>query len=290
MKVVPMRFLVFLFVAIISLNSLWAEDPSPIQFHKTPDGVEFAIRGEKPAAPAPTLFMFAADMNGTLAYEDNNTIATLLAPKGFLCVSLDVPCHGRDVLSGENAADLGSWKLRIEKGIPLMAEVARKTSRVLDYLIAEKYADPQRLAVSGTSRGGFTAFHCAAAEPRFKYVIGFAPVTHLPTLREFEGTSQNPAVLAYSAIHLADKLSDRSVWIAIGNHDVRVGTDDCIAFYQALIKAAESKRQPVPAELHLLGTIDHRLHAKPTVQYRQTYAPHQQAADWLQAQMELPPQ
>lgn len=263
-----------------------ADAPAP-QFLKTPDGVDFAIWGEKPTSPSPTLVMFAADMNGTLTNIDNNTIAILLKEKGFVVVALDVPCHGRDAQSGESSGDLGAWRTRIEKGQPLMQETSHKTSRVLNHLIAEGYSDPLRLVVSGTSRGGFTAFHVAAAEPRFKYVIGFAPVTHLPTLAEFSGTSSNPAVLEYSAIHLAPKLADRSVWIAIGNNDVRVGTDDCLDFVRELVKHSSPKNNPVPVELHLLATINHRLHANPALEFRQTYAPHRQAADWLLAELKL---
>src|SRR5262249_30641235 len=148
-------------------------------------------------------------MNSSLKSEDVNKLGRLLIPHGYVCVSLDIPCHGADVRAGEQASGLAAWKGRIVNGENIAATFARKVSQVLDYLIAEKYTDPARVAVSGTSRGGFVAFHCAAADARIRQVIAFAPVTRLPTLTEFAGTESNEAVLALGAIHLAGKLVGR---------------------------------------------------------------------------------
>jgi dienelactone hydrolase len=260
-----------------------SETPS-IRVLTTPGGVPFAIMGAKPAAPAPTLFVLGADMQGSLNNVDGNRIGRLLAPHGYLAVSLDLPCHGGDVRPGERAGDLTGWKTRIEMGENIAAIFARKVSQVLDHLIAEKYTDPAQVAISGTSRGGFAAFHCAAAEPRFRQVIAFAPVTHLPALTEFSGAEKNEAVLALGPIHVADKLVGRPMWIVIGNHDLRVSTDDCLALAREVVRKSIGKIEPIPVEMRLVGTIGHRLHAIPTSQYGQICAPHDEAAAWLLAQ------
>jgi dienelactone hydrolase len=250
----------------------------------TPDGVAFAMLGDKPAAPAPTLFVFGGDMNPSLKSEDVNKLGRLLIPHGYVCVSLDLPGHGADVRADEQASGLAAWKGRIVKGENIAATFARKVSQVLDYLIAKEYTDPKRVAVSGTSRGGFIAFHCAAADPRIRQVIAFAPVTRLLTLTEFAGTETNEAVMALSTIHLAEKLVGKPMWVVIGNHDTRVGTEDCLAFSQEVIKRSIGKLEPVPVELRLVGTTGHRLHASPAPEFGQLCAPHDEAAAWLLAQ------
>jgi dienelactone hydrolase len=258
----------------------------PIRILKTATGVPLAILGDKPPAPAPTLFVFASEMHATLTNEDGGKLGHLLSRKGFLCVSLDLPCHGADVRSGETPSDLRGWRTRLEQGENFVSEFTKKVSAVLDYLIAEKYTDPNSVGVAGTSRGGFLALHCAAAEPRVKYVVGFAPVTHLPALSEFAGAETNEQVLALSVRRFAGKLVGRPIWMVIGNSDVRVGTEHCIALLQELVKQSAATVTPVPVELHLVGTINHRLHASPAPRWKQTYAPHAEAAAWYLAQMQ----
>lgn len=278
-----------LFCAGIAISLLFrspvpAEDLPPfpeVQFLKTTDGGPFAILGDKPAAPAPTLFVFGGDMRGSLLSEDVNRIGRLLIPHGYLCVSTDLPAHGLDVRPGENSGDLGAWKTRIVNGDNLAADWAGRVTKILDYLIAEKFTDPALVAVSGTSRGGFAAVHCAAADARFKQVLAFAPVTHLPALREFAGAETNENVLAHSVIHVAEKLVGKPILIFIGNDDARVSTADCLAFGLEVIKKSKGKINPIPVEVRLLGTIDHRLHSIPMAEYGQLCAPHDEAAAWL---------
>ena len=241
----------------------------PINIMKTPQGIAFAMMGQKPAAPAPTLFVFGGDMHSTLAGKDVNRIGRLLVPHGHLCVSLDIPCHGLDVRPGEKPAGLEGWKVRIAKGENIAAVFAQRVSQVLDYLIAERYTDPTRVVVSGTSRGGFMAIHCAAADPRIRQVIAFAPVTNPAALTEFAGAEKNEGVMALNPIHVADKLVGKPMWIVIGNNDSRVSTDDCLAFAREVIRRSLGKLNPVPVELRLVGTIGHRLHAIPTPEYGQ---------------------
>src|SRR5205823_13170699 len=98
--------------------------------------------------------------------------------------------------TGEPANALSAWRVRTEKGEDWLPAFTAKVRDVLDYLVKEGYTDPGRVAVAGTSRGGFIANHVAAADPRFRAVIAFAPVTEPMVLREFHGTSKADAVRA----------------------------------------------------------------------------------------------
>lgn len=242
---------------------------------QTADGVTFALLGDKPATPAPTVFVLAQEMKATLDDGYYNRIGRLLREQGFLCVSLDLPCHGADVRAGEQAGGLTGWATRAKQDGNFVEPFTRRVSRVLDHLIAEKYADPQQIAVAGTSRGGFMALHTAAADERFRAAIAFAPVTHLPVLTEFSGLDQHEATRSLSIIHLADKLAGRAVWTAIGNQDARVGTEECIAATRAIVLAA-ARKQPdpkfvVPVELRVFPIAGHGMY--PTA--------HDDAAAWL---------
>jgi dienelactone hydrolase len=243
---------------------------------EAPGGVRFALLGGKPSAPAPTLFVLAGAAQGSLESDDYNKVGRLLAGHGFLCVSLDLPCHGADRRPGEPEG-LSGWRVRLEKGTDFVAEFNRKASAVLDYLVREKYTDPRRVAACGTSRGGFLALHFAAAEPRVRAVAAFAPVTDLLALREFAGMDRNGPARALGLAARAEKLAGRPLWLCIGNDDGRVGTDLAIAFTRRVVRAGA--RKPVPLELHVLPTVGHTIHA----------TAHQEAAAWLLERMREKP-
>ena len=263
-------------VAVLLSATLQAQDKPlpPITNLKTPDGVAFAVMGEKPAAPAPTLFVFASDTKTSLTSKDFNNVGQLLVPHGYICVSLDVPGHGEDTRAGEPGG-ISSWLTRLGKGENFVEVFTKRVSQVLDYLVAEKYTDPTRVAALGTSRGGFIALHCAIAEPRFKCVIAVAPVTRLSNLREFAGTEKNEAVQALTPIKFADKLAGRGVWMVMGNSDDRVGTEDCILLAGEIVKKSAGKVKPIPVELHIVGTEGHGM----------TPPLHAPAAPWLLEQL-----
>ena len=66
-----------------------------VQLLKTPGGVRFGLLGEKKPKPAPTVFLFASSIEGTLNQPDYDRVGALLAGEGWLRVALDVPCPAR---------------------------------------------------------------------------------------------------------------------------------------------------------------------------------------------------
>lgn len=237
-----------------------AEDAKIVQALQTPAGIKFGLLGTKGQAPAPTLFVFATDFGNSLRAEEFNKIGRLLAKDGVLCVSLDVPCHGKDQKSGEPGG-IGGWRNRLEKGDTFVPAFTTKASAVLDHLIKEGYTDSSKVAACGTSRGGFIALHFAAAELRVRSVVAFAPVIDLLALREFSGMKEHAATKSLNLIQHADKLAKRRVWLCIGNQDVRVNTDDAIAFTRAVVRAAGAPNTVVPVELLVMPTMGHSIHA-----------------------------
>ena len=69
-------------------------DP-PVKRSKTPEGVEYGIWGLTENRPAPTLFVLATTIDGTLGDKYYRQSGNELAARGYLCVSIDLPCHRR---------------------------------------------------------------------------------------------------------------------------------------------------------------------------------------------------
>jgi dienelactone hydrolase len=245
----------------------------------TPTGVRFGLLGNKGPSPAPTLLVFSARMEDSLGNEAYIKAGRILAGRGYLCVSLDLPCHGEDAKAGEPEG-LAGWRARLEKGEDLLGGFLARVSAVLDYLIQEGYTDPRKVAACGTSRGGFIAMHVAAADARVRCAAGFSPVTNLLALREFAGMEQHAATRALALTQAAPRLAGRPIWVMIGNNDRRVSTDDAIAFTRAVVAASVAQEQPARVELRVAPAPPH-----PTGHYTPTNA-HEEAAAWIWARLE----
>jgi dienelactone hydrolase len=249
-----------------------------LQVQELPSGIRFGVLGPKGSAPAATLFIFAGSLEDSLTNNDFRKVGLLLSKQGFVCVSLDVPCHGKDQQPKEPAGLVG-WRSRLEKGDDLVPGFCKKVSGVLDHLIKDGYTDPQKVSACGTSRGGFIALHWAAAEPRVKCVAAFAPVTDLLDVTEFKGLDQHAAIKSLSLVRHADKLAGRAIWLCIGNNDQRVNTDRAIEFTRRVVAASVARKKPANIELHVLPTMGHSIHA----------TAHDEAAAWFLARIKDAP-
>ena len=207
---------------------------------RTTTGIEFSIVGRKPATPMPTVFIPGGSANQQLNVQviDPGHFG-FVVEYGYLYVSLDVPSHGEDLEPGEPLGGIEGWRYRVENKRNFVQEFNQKISKVLDFLIAEGYTDPDRVAVIAGSRGGFLAFHYAASDPRVKCVVGWMPVTDLGHLMEFKGMENDPLTKSLAVINQAEKFVGRNVLVIIGDQDNRVGTDHAIAFARRVSKVAK---------------------------------------------------
>jgi dienelactone hydrolase len=244
----------------------------------TRTGVRFGVWPAEPKAPAPTLFILASTIAGTLDDPYYRQSGNVLAQHGYLCVSVDLPCHGQERRPDEPDG-IGGWRYRCDRGEDFTVDLVARLRAVLDHLIAAGLTDPDRVAACGTSRGGFAALHFAAAEPRVKCVAAFAPVIDLGALREFRGAEAQPLVRRLDISARADDLAGRALWLVIGDRDERVGTDHVIHFARRVTTASLTKRRPARVDLHVLS--EPKGHTTPAG------APEQGAA-WIDQQMRHP--
>lgn len=228
-----------------------AAKPSGATPRKTPDGVEFGLLGKMPAEPAPLLIILSGNIEDSFAKPNFLKAGRQLLPKGYLAVSIDLPCHGAQAEKGFSG--LVGWGKRAAKGDDVAVEFNARMSKVVDFLVAEKLADPKRIAVIGTSRGGYLAIRYAAHDPRVRCAVAYAPVADLRKLTEYAVAAGTPAVDQMSLGAFIPKLVGRPLWIAIGDRDDRVGTDSVIAFARQLAAAAVEKKVPSEVALHVLS-------------------------------------
>ena len=195
---------------------------------RTKDNVEFAVWGRRAGIRQPTLIILAGVAEQALSSAYFRQCGNQLAlESGWLCVSIDLPCHGKQQRPGERGG-LSGWRQRAEKDEDFVAPFARRLSRVVDHLIESDMADRGRIAICGTSRGGYLAIQFAARDPRVGAAAAFAPVTDLRALSEFRGLDQQALTQRLSLAEQAPSLADRPVWICIGDQDQRVSTERAI--------------------------------------------------------------
>jgi dienelactone hydrolase len=260
-------------------TALTAEELSKrFELRKTKSGQRYAILGPAPTAPAPTLFVLSGSAEQSLTDTYFLQCGKQLLRDGVLCVSLDLPCHGQEVRTGEREG-LPGWNARVNAGQPLVEDFCRQFQQVLSELVEAKLADPKRIAVCGTSRGGFMAFHAAAHEPQVSAVIGMAPVASLLALDEFADSRAADDADALSLRHLVPQLANRRCWIAIGDRDERVDTDEAIRFARLL--SADAVNRGLSSRVDMLVLGESRGHSLPPGTDRL-------ATEWLRRLFNIP--
>lgn len=235
----------------LSAGVLEAEDYA-VTLQTTPSGVQYGTWGPPAETPVPTLFILSGTIEETLGSSYFRQCGNELSEVGYLLVSIDLPCHGLQTQPG-GPSGLGGWGVRVGKNEDIVAECNSRLSKVLDHLIETKVSDPAKIAICGTSRGGFLAIHFAAHDQRVKCAAGFAPVTDLAALREFREKKGHPLVHGLSLANQSEKLAGRPVWIMIGDRDERVGTEQAMDLALKLSAAAVAKAVPSELELHVVS-------------------------------------
>lgn len=227
----------------------------------TPGGVEYGVWNRRKEEAAPVLVVLSGTIDETLGSRYFRQSGNELGQHGWISVSIDLPCHGKQVRKGEPSG-LAGWSFRLAQNEDIIAEFNARLSQVLDHLIETRVADPDRIAICGTSRGGFLALHFAAHDRRVRCAAAFAPITDPRVVREFVANATHPFVVSASLENHAERLAHQPVWIVIGDQDERVSTDCAVALAARLRAIAEIKAVPAKVELHVMP--EPRGHTTPT--------------------------
>ena len=175
------------------------------------------------------LLSFAGDRLTSLTVEPYCLAAMAFLAKGHRVMSIDLPNHGDRVDAfGEG---ITGFRNAFIAGTDPFALFVADGKAATDTAIALGIAEPGRIVVCGTSRGGYMALRLLAAEARIVAGAGFAPVTDWRDLNEFAADREQADVADLSLSRFADAFRDKAVFLAIGNHDERVNTARCTRFY-----------------------------------------------------------
>ena len=203
--------------------------------------------------PLPSLFYFALSGPDSLSLDPFNQPVQFLRGRMIRAFSLTLPAHE----SGLPAAEaLKAWAEDYSRGFDSLGNFLDSCFAAVDFAVRERFADPEKMAIAGLSRGGLLAFHAAARDERFRFVLGFSPITQLHKAKEFASLQENPLVRSYDAVNACDALSNRHVRLYIGNRDTRVDTRSCYEFAMALADRAHHKKIRSPQiEFYMTASI-----------------------------------
>lgn len=185
--------------------------------------------------PLPALFYFALSHEESLGVDPYNQPALFFSDLPMRVFSLTLPGHGPGLPSSKA---MNIWAEEIEKSHDIVTECIDNIAFSVDYLLRHNALDVERVGVAGLSRGGYIAAHAAARLSIFRFLLGFAPMSKLSYIREFQTLEGNSLSDRLNIEHLVPKLIDRKVRFYIGNRDTRVGTSLCFHFIEALAEAA----------------------------------------------------
>lgn len=181
------------------------------------------------------LLTFAGDRTASLTVEPYCLAAEVFLAHGHRVLSFDLPNHGSQV-DGYGEGITGFRNAFIQGYDPFRRFVERGMA-VVDRCMALSIAIPGRIAVCGTSRGGYMALRLLAADERIAAGAGFAPVTDWRDLTEFAGDRMRDDVAALRLSCYAAALATKRVFMVIGNHDERVNTASCCGLYLDMFEA-----------------------------------------------------
>lgn len=190
---------------------------------------------EKTNANPLLLLTFATDRHTSLHVEPYNGAANFFIDHGHRVASFSLPQHGERV--DEFGEGIVGLRNALVGGNNRFGEFLREASAVIDECIARGWAEPGRIVVAGTSRAGYLALRLLASDSRIAGACAFAPVTDWHRLDEFGGDTERADITALGLSNFVDGMVGKPVFIVIGNHDARVGTDACCRFYVALREA-----------------------------------------------------
>ncbi len=210
-------------------------------------------------APDPALLLaFGSARQIIMGADPHSTPAELFVQAGHRALGFDLPNHG-DLINEHGEGIKGMCAAFLAGDDPFVRFVANG-KKVIDACLEKGLARPGKIFICGGSRGGYCALRLGAADLRINGMAGFAPVTDWRLLSEFSAVTERPDVAALALYHWAEDLADRPLYMAIGNHDHRVGTHACVALAQRLFELENPARKGTSAvEIHVVHSSGHAL-------------------------------
>jgi len=223
----------------------------------TPDGVPIYYLGpELEVGPLPAFVYFALAGDESLHLPPYHQPAEILKAHPLRIFSFTLPGHGEGY---DKFTAMSYWAEQMLLGRYLLEVFFEQTAQALTWLVQQQIILPEALAVGGLSRGAFVATHVAARQPLVKTILGFAPLTHLSLLPQFQSLQERAQSL--DLLSLIPQLHHvKNFRFYIGNRDTLVGTESCFHFVQQLVEYAYKQHLKQATELMITPSIGHQGH------------------------------
>lgn len=213
---------------------------------------------EKLVADPALLLTFATERNQSLADRPYRLTADYFLSKGHRAASFDLPAHGDRV--DRFGGQIAGFRNAFVAGVDPFAMFVKDGAAVIDECIKRGLVKPGRIAVAGTSRGGYMALRLLASDDRITAGAGYAPVTDWRELAEFAADKTRDDVRDLQLVNFVEGMAGKHVYVAIGKTDTRVSTQRCQAFVESLSKAnADSGLPTTLVDFQLTSDTGHSL-------------------------------
>ncbi|MDZ4857771.1 MAG: prolyl oligopeptidase family serine peptidase [Candidatus Hydrogenedentes bacterium] len=264
MDVVRVRWTVLVVAIVVSFYAFAEDNASAVEeFAVTIGDRTVNVRvltppAEKLSAEPALLLTFATDRVTNLTKPPYSLTAEYFLAQGHRAASFDLPAHGERV--DAHGGQIEGLRNAFVAGVDPFAMLVEDGIAVIDECIRRGIAKEGRIAVAGTSRGGYMALRLFAGDKRIASAAGYAPVTDWRVLSEFVADKENADVAKLALKNFVNDMNGRHVFVAIGNADERVGTDDCEQFVKALVDANKTPGfDPSLVDFHLTEDKGHSL-------------------------------
>lgn len=205
----------------------------------------------------PAVFYFALSAEESLGVDPYNQPVKIWSEYPLRVFTITLPGHGDDL---DSSKAMQIWADKLDQGENIVIEILDQIERAIHHLIEKKIITPEKTALAGLSRGGFIATHIGSRFPNISTILGFAPLTQLSHINEFQEKT-NPLAHSLDLYHLAPLLIHHKVRFYIGNHDTRVSTERCFHFINTLTQTAVHNRIRSPqTELFIRPSIGFKGH------------------------------
>ncbi|MGE8297293.1 MAG: alpha/beta hydrolase family protein [Pseudomonas sp.] len=208
----------------------------------TEDGVEYGFhQGDD---NGPLLITITTDIKESMT-DVYSPVGSLLAQRGYSVASIDVTCHGKDLLKHEKYG-LDCWRARADSSqTNIFDDYIERLKSVIADIASKNRADTSKITILGVSRGGYLAMRSAAELQEVAIVIALAPVTDLFKLREFEGTKAPQSL--YSLKPFYPEIATKHLFLQINNNDERVGTSQALSLVKEVAEAGGDNQVDITA-------------------------------------------
>ena len=210
------------------------------------------------AADAALLLAFGGTRQAVLDGDSGFAPALHFVRAGHRVLSFDLPNHGDFV--DQYGQSIDGICAAFVAGDDPFARFVDHGKAAIDACVERGLARPGRIFACGGSRGGYCALRLAAAEKRIDGVAGLAPVTDWRILREFDAVKERADVAGLALHNWAVELAGRPVYLAIGNHDHRVGTHACVELALRIFEEEKPVEEGASTvEVHVVQAAAHAL-------------------------------